>query len=97
MESIRADIEYIFSRYSHFASFYRHHEHGRPLFYVYDSYHIDPIQWMRLLTNEGDLSIRQSKLDADFIGLWLQPHHGRDLIDVKIYCYIILLIKFIIF
>lgn len=52
---------------------------GRPLYYVYDSYHIPVEQWQRLLTPAGDLSIRDTAVDVFAIGLWLEGHHGRDL------------------
>ena len=42
-----------------------------PVYYVYDSYHIDIKEWERLLTDTGDISVRGGNLDGVFIGLWL--------------------------
>lgn len=88
VESVREDIIYIHQKYSQYSCLYRM-KSPRPkgftdkekiVFYVYDSYHIDPNQWQRLLYDEGDLSIRTEELyDSVVLGLWLNPEHGRDL------------------
>ena len=78
VESVRDDIKYIFSNYGNHSSLYRTAS-GLPLFYVYDSYHIFPNQWRRLLQPDGDLTIRGSNLDGVFIGLWLERIHGQEL------------------
>lgn len=78
IESIYDDIKYIMDNYGHHMSLYRN-ENNLPLFYVYDSYHIFPSQWSRLLQPDGDLSIRNTKYDGVFLGLWLEHYHGRDL------------------
>jgi len=76
--SVREDIEYLLSQYGHHVSLHRAVD-GRPVMYVYDSYHLQPIDWARLLTPSGELSIRNTAMDAVMIGLWLQHEHGRDL------------------
>ena len=96
VESIRDDLAYIHRAYGHHSSLYRYPRdesvttgpnvetstRGLPLFYVYDSYHIATANWHRLLSSEGDLSIRgQESLDGVFIGLWLERQHGADLYD----------------
>lgn len=78
IESIREDLEYIYSTYGHHESLLRSAD-GRIVFYIYDSYHIVPMYWSRLLTSEGDMSIRGTEIDGVMIGLWLHHHHGRDL------------------
>ena len=80
VESVRDDMEYIINNYGHHSCLYRGLD-GRPVFYVYDSYHIYPAQWTRLLSESGDLSIRGTHLDAWVLGLWLHHFHGRDLKD----------------
>jgi glycoprotein endo-alpha-1,2-mannosidase len=80
IESVYEDIKYLVDKYGHYKSLYRNKE-GKLLFYIYDSYHISPYDWKRLLTKDGDLSIRGSSYDGCFIGLWLHHHHGRDLFD----------------
>ena len=53
----------------------------RPVFFVYDSYHLDAREWERLLGPIGRQSVRGTPLDAVFIGLWLDAHHGEHLRD----------------
>lgn len=48
-----------------------------PVFYVYDSYHISDLEWAQVLGPEGRLTVRGSRLDGVFIGLWLDRTHGR--------------------
>jgi glycoprotein endo-alpha-1,2-mannosidase len=49
---------------------------GKPLYYIYDSYHISPQEWDKLLAPGGPTSIRGTKADGVFIGLWLDGDHG---------------------
>lgn len=77
IDSIREDLSYIHSKYGHHRSIYR--EYNKIVFYVYDSYHINPADWSRLLTIDGELSVRGSELDGFFYGLWLDHNHGHDL------------------
>ena len=46
---------------------------------MYDSYHIQPEKWTQLLTNNGDITIRNTPIDAVVLELWLNHEHGRDL------------------
>ena len=85
VESVREDVEYIIDRYSNLPAFYRDKETSKPLFYVYDSYHISSIDWRRLLTpgakDNSSISVRgHAKYDAIFLGLWLELHHGIELV-----------------
>lgn len=86
VESIAEDLKYIIDKYAHYPAFLRDDATNRPLFYVYDSYHIPPDQWSRLLRSPTNsdvanaLSIRgDPTYDSLFIGLWLDWHHGEDL------------------
>ncbi len=54
---------------------------GRPVVYVYDSYLTPATEWARLLTVDGDLSIRGTDLDAVMIGLWVQEDEGAFFTD----------------
>ena len=45
---------------------------GMPFYYVYDSYKLDIVEWQKLLTDDGALSIRNTKYDGTFIGLWVE-------------------------
>jgi glycoprotein endo-alpha-1,2-mannosidase len=75
--SIRQDLEYLHARHGRSRALYR--INGKPVFYVYDSYHIEAQQWRRLLALGGDVTVRGTPLDAVFIGLWLADPNGRDL------------------
>lgn len=77
VESIRADLEHLHRSFGTHPGLAR--DGGLPIFYVYDSYHLSPQQWQRLLTKEGDLSVRGGPLDGVFLGLWLEAGHGREL------------------
>merc|ERR1712137_554474 len=66
-ESVRNDIEYIVDNYSG-PGFYLDHS-GKPMIYIYDSYHTSAKEWSRLLSKDGDLSIRNSKYDCTVISL----------------------------
>lgn len=77
VSSLRSDIMYLHGTYGHHQSLYRMYD--RPLYYIYDSYHISVNEWSRLLNTKGDLTIRNSLSDGVFLGLWLHNHHGREL------------------
>lgn len=47
---------------------------------MYDSYHIPAADWADLLTPGGAATVRGTPLDGVFIGLWLERHHGQDLV-----------------
>jgi hypothetical protein len=42
------------------------------LFYVYDSYKIAPEEWSKLLSENGEKTVRNTELDALYIGLWVE-------------------------
>jgi hypothetical protein len=79
-ETCRAAIVYIQDRYGEHPAFHRDPTRDdRTIFYVYDSYHIPPDQWARLLSPEGDLTIRDTPHDADVIGLWVEEEDAERL------------------
>ncbi len=78
VESVGDDIEYVHRMYGHHSSLLRSTD-NRLVFYVYDSYHISPMYWARLLKDTGDITMRGTSTDSVMIGLWLHHHHGRDL------------------
>ena len=57
-----------------------HRRDGRPVCYVYDSYLSPPAEWARLLTPDGQLTIRGTELDAVMIGLWVKAGDGEPLV-----------------
>jgi hypothetical protein len=52
-----------------------------PVFYVYDSYHVRPIEWAQVLGVGERLTLRGSPNDGVFIALWLDAAHGREIIQ----------------
>ena len=83
VEKIRLDLEYIESQYGSHPAFYRNPKTKRTMYYVYDSYHISSLEWSKLLGNTHSLSIRNTNLDADFIGLILNEADINALADGK--------------
>ena len=76
--SVRADIAALSAAHGASPSWLR--VGGRRVFFVYDSYHLPPAEWARLLSPGGDLTVRgDAALDGFFIGLWLERDHGADL------------------
>lgn len=82
------DIAYLREKYGKHAALLRAYPRRRqsadtqpqravPVFYVYDSYHIQPIEWLQVLGPEGRLTVRGTRDDGVFIGLWLDLTHGR--------------------
>lgn len=71
--SVREDLAYIKAQYAASPAFV-------PIFYVYDSYHIPASEWAIILSPEGAHTVRGTELDGVFIGLWLERHHGQELV-----------------
>ena len=72
MHTVREAIVTLIDLYGDHPAFYRSPDrNGRGMFYVYDSYQTPMAQWKRLLTSDGDLSIRGTEHDAIIIGLIL--------------------------
>ena len=68
-EKVVEMIQYILDNYGNHNSFYRFN--GKPLFYVYDSYHIEAKDWATILSIKGEKTIRGTDLDSYVIGLWV--------------------------
>lgn len=63
-------VKYLIDTYGNHNAFYRYKD--KPLFYIYDSYLIPQEDWAKVLKPDGDESIRESKYDSNFIGLWVE-------------------------
>lgn len=50
-----------------------------PFYYIYDSYHTTPSDWAKLLTKDGEFSIRNTPYDGLFIGLVVDVKHLEEL------------------
>lgn len=71
---LRDQLSYLVKTYSKHPAFYK--KDGKPLYYVYDSYKIAPEEWARLLSRDGDKTVRNTELDAFYIGLWVEKEHS---------------------
>ncbi len=67
-------VEYISSEYGNHPAFFRHK--GKPFYYIYDSGKVKYPEWNKLLSPDGELSIRNTPLDATFIGHWERERDG---------------------
>ncbi|KAL4430585.1 hypothetical protein ABPG77_005825 [Micractinium sp. CCAP 211/92] len=73
--TVRDDLLYLMRRVGGSPALLRHR--GLPVFFVYDSYHIPPGDWAKLLQPGGELSLRGTEADGIFIGLWLNQNDGE--------------------
>jgi len=74
-DSVREDLVDLLGRLGEHPALLRDGA-GRPVFYVYDSYHIPPAEWARLLLPGGPQSLRGGPADGLFLGLWLNRNDG---------------------
>ena len=65
-------IKYIINKYGSHNAFYKYN--NKPLFYIYDSYLISKEEWSDVLGSNTSLSIRGTKYDSIFIGLWVEKN-----------------------
>jgi glycoprotein endo-alpha-1,2-mannosidase len=62
------DVQYLEASYGQSPAVYR--EQGKAVFFVYDSYHISPVEWAGHLPS----------LSGIFVGLWLNRDHLSHLV-----------------
>lgn len=62
-------ISYLADRYGEHPALFRYQ--GKALYYIYDSYKVPAEEWAKILSPEGEQSIRHTRLDASFIGIWV--------------------------
>lgn len=72
-EEFRQQIQFLNTNYGQKAALYQ--VNNKPFYYIYDSYKLPLSNWKQLLQKEGTLSLRNTDLDATFIGLWV---HEKD-------------------
>jgi len=68
-QSVRENIRHFIEKFGQHPALYR--LHGKPLFFLYDSYLIPAEEWATLLKPEGSITIRNTNLDSEIIGLWV--------------------------
>lgn len=80
-ETFRQHLQYVHETYGSHPSYYKLRRGSRelPVFYVYDSYQVSPQQWNRLFSPRGDLTVRNTEIDAVFLGLLVEYKHRFDI------------------
>jgi len=80
--SVKKDLQHIISTYGKYEALYKYTFNNKtlPLIYIYDSYHIKPVDWQTILKEEGTESIRGKWFDAIMIGLVVEKDHLRDML-----------------
>jgi glycoprotein endo-alpha-1,2-mannosidase len=73
-EEFKAILEYVLVKYGNHPAMFKHD--GKLLYYVYDSGKVKYSEWNKILGAEGELSIRNSDLDAVVIGHWQRERDG---------------------
>lgn len=68
-QSVRENIQHFIEKFGQHPALYR--LHGKPLFFLYDSYLIPAEEWATMLKPEGAITIRNTNLDSEIIGLWV--------------------------
>ena len=76
--SVRADVAYLTKKYGAHPAVFK--AAAKPLFYVYDSYHIDDKSWATVLQPSGADSVRGGGDDGWFIALWLDAADGQRIV-----------------
>ena len=75
VEEFKTQLDYLKTQYGNHSALYK--VNNKPFYYVYDSYKLEVNEWQKLLSPEGEFSIRNTELDALFIGLWVEKDHGN--------------------
>lgn len=73
--SVLDDTKYLMKRFGLSTALHRSSD-NRPVFYVYDSYHVHPSDWKNAFAN-----IRNTKDDKVFVALWLNQNGGQLAVD----------------
>lgn len=71
-------LVYLLDTWGDHPALYRDPVRGhRPMVYLYDSYKTPAREWARVLTPEGDLSVRGTSRDVLAIGLWVEEDEAE--------------------
>ena len=80
--SVREDLMHIIHRFGQHKALYRlSAADPRPVFYIYDSYQTSASSWANIFSVGGRESIRNTRYDVVALGLWVEEHHGGDLVS----------------
>lgn len=75
VEEFKNLIEYLVKKYNYHPALFKYH--GKPMYYIYDSGKMKFYEWNKLLSENGEQSIRNTNLDAIFIGHWERRLDGE--------------------
>jgi len=75
IDEFRGLLEYLNDEYGDHPALYKYH--GLPLHYIYDSYKLRPEEWQKVTNPDGELSIRNTELDAKLIGIFTLKTSGE--------------------
>jgi glycoprotein endo-alpha-1,2-mannosidase len=78
IEEFKNLIEYLVEKYNHHPALFKYH--GKPMYYIYDSGKVKYYEWNKFLNVDGELSVRNTNLDAVFIGHWERRLDGEFII-----------------
>jgi len=68
-------LEYLHNNYGKHPALYKYN--GKPLHYIYDSYKLRPGEWQKITDPDGELSVRNTALDAYLIGIFTLKTSGE--------------------
>lgn len=74
-KEFKKQLDYLMAQYGDHSALFKVND--KPLLYVYDSYKLEAAEWYKLLSSKGEFSIRNTRLDAVFIGLWVEKDDGE--------------------
>lgn len=74
-KTLNQHIRYLIDTYSDHPGFYKVVKNGKslPMFYLYDSYQISSFEWAKALKSGDIYSLRGTKYDGIFVGLYRGP------------------------
>lgn len=76
--TVGEDVKYLLGRVGSSRALLR--LHGKPVFYVYDSYHIPSYEWATVLGRQSKFSLRGTPYDGFFIALFLNEGDGHEIV-----------------
>ena len=81
-QTLNQHVKYIIDSYGQHPGFYRRAVGGKqlPVFYIYDSYQIDPRLWAQALKPGGKHCLRGTQYDGVFLALYVGPEDERRLL-----------------
>ena len=74
VEEFKRQLNYLVTQYGSHPALFKIND--KPFIYVYDSYKLEISEWYKILSPKSKQSIRNTNLDAVFIGLWAEKNHG---------------------